>query len=847
MLRQSSAAMVTSAAVMLLGWFVGLAWLLWLPELPDAIALLTVASAAALGLLISLGTTSARMGRCVLANSTQAWFVLTLGIASTLASFAWVGWRLQEHLIERLPPAFEGREFTLNGCVATIPTVSADGMRFVVEVRQARVLSSPDRGAQADLVNPSSLRRVVLSWMREVGDADLLSSAAPRVSTGECWRWPVRLKRPRGAMNPHARDGELWALEAGVGAVGHVVTRSGLSSEHAPRRLSMPSPYAVQAWRHRTRDAIERHVPDSRTAGVLAALTVGDQSAIDRADWDLFRQTGVAHLMAISGLHVTLFAALAAWGIGVLWRRMPRACLMWPAPRAGLVLGAMLATGYAVFSGWGVPSQRTVIMLGIVAAVRLGGWRWPWPWVMALAAAAVTLMHPWAVLQPGFWLSFVAVAMLIASASQPSLAGGERHDEKGPRSLRMRLMDHLRVHAHAQMIATVGLAPLGVLFFQQVSGVGFVANLLAIPVVTLVVTPLALAGVLVPPLWGLGAWVTQALVAVLEPLARLPSAWWHVAVAPTWALALGVLGGVVAVLPLPLRWRLSALLLCLPMMVPVVHRPSAGRFEAIALDVGQGTAVLLRTQHRLLIYDTGPASPGGGNAGERQLLPLLRARGETRVDRLMLSHRDVDHVGGAHAIVTSMLVSAIHSSLETTHPLRLLGLPHERCVAGQHWVWDGVRFDVLHPTAQDYVSFSRSANAVSCVLRVTDAEGRTLLLSGDVGSAQEWAMLQRHAQLRSDVLVVAHHGSRHSTTDAWLRAVAPRDAVIQAGYRNRFGHPHPDVEARLAAHSVRVHRTDRCGAWTRQPNGEGVCERERRRRVWHDDLGYRLAWQAQAP
>lgn len=852
MQRAGRSAVVTKPVIVLLGWFAGLAWLLMLPALPDATQRQWVLIGCALGMIVCLGAMRFRRMHHLRSLGIDACIVCTLGVTTTLASFAWTSGRLQRHMDDRIPPAFEGREVTLTGCVATLPAVSAGGVRFVVDVTRVHPM---DPG--------STPRRVSLAWTRDFGDDDATVGPSPRVAAGECWQWPVRLKRPHGAMNPHARDGELWALEADVGAVGQVVTRAGLSVDRAPRRLSQPRGHHVLRWRQATRDAIERHVPDARTAGVLAALTIGDQAAIDRVDWDLFRQTGVAHLVAISGLHVTLFATLAAWGIRALWRRSPRACLWWPAPRAGLVLGVALSAAYAVFAGWGVPAQRTVWMLAIVAAVKLGGWRWPWPCVMALAAGVVTLVHPWAVLQPGFWLSFAAVAMLIASAAEP-LAFGEAQasvtQEPSPRrlrpgrwaaKLRAHLQTHLHVHAkahvHAQVVATLGLAPLGVLFFQQVSWVGFVANLLAIPMVTLVITPLALLGVVLPPLWGLGAWATQALAAALEPLARLPSAWWYVAAAPPWVQALGILGGVLAVLPLPGRWRVAALALLVPLYLPVVQRPQTGHFEAVALDVGQGTSVLVRTRQHLLVYDTGSAWPGERNAGERHLLPLLHARGERRIDRLVLSHRDIDHVGGAHAILQAMPVSSMWTSLEATHPLLSMGVPNERCLAGQTWVWDGVRFEGLHPLPQDYLGFVRTPNAVSCVLRVTDAQGRSLLLSGDVSSVQEWAMVQRHPELESDALVVAHHGSRSSTSDAWLRAVAPRDAIIQAGYRNRFGHPHPDVESRLAEHGVRVHRSDRCGAWTRLPSGDGVCERERRRRVWHDDLGYRRAWLSPPP
>ena len=246
------------------------------------------------------------------------------------------------------------------------------------------------------------------------------------------------------------------------------------------------------------RDAILTRVADQQAAGVIAALVTGDQNAIDRADWDVFRATGVAHLMAISGLHITMFAWLATWGVAVLWRRSARLMLWWPAPHAGLAGGVLLATAYAVFSGWGVPSRRTVWMLAVVGFLRLAGRRWPWPFVWLAACAVVVMLDPWALMQAGFWLSFVAVAVLFAAGSTTGA---------GPSGIAGRLARMAR----EQSAVTLGLTPLTLLLFQQVSLVGLPANAVAIPWVTLVVTPLAMLGIAIPPLWDVAAWAVQGL------------------------------------------------------------------------------------------------------------------------------------------------------------------------------------------------------------------------------------------------------------------------------------------------------------------------------------------------
>ncbi|MDP3082403.1 MAG: DNA internalization-related competence protein ComEC/Rec2 [Rubrivivax sp.] len=521
---------------------------------------------------------------------------------------------------------------------------------------------------------------------------------------------------------------------------------------------------------------------------------------------------------------MTMFAWLAGAVVGALWRRGGRLMLWLPAPTAARWGGLLCACAYAVLAGWGVPAQRTVWMIGVVVLLRTLGLRWPARLVLLAAAVAVTAIDPWALLQPGFWLSFAAVGLLMASESPRA---GLAIDA----TRWARLLATLRGGLRTQAVATVGLAPLTLIFFQQLSLVGFAANLVAIPLVTLLITPLALIGILVPACWPLAGALVQGLSALLALLAQWPLAQWTAAAAPLWAALAGLLGGTLLVLPLPWRWRALGLPLLLPLLAPPLLRPPHGGFETVVADVGQGTAVLLRTRRHLLVYDAGPRYSPAADAGQRVLLPLLRARGETRIDLLMLSHRDSDHVGGAAALLAHGGVAALSSSLADDHALLASGVAHSRCDAGQSWVWDGVHFEVLHPRAEDHASVSK-ANALSCVLRV-QGERHSLLLSGDIEAAQEAALLARGAALRSSVLLVPHHGSRTSSTPAFIDAVAPHTAVVQAAYRSRYGHPAPDVQARYEARGISFVRSDRCGAWTLAADGASHCERERARRYWH--------------
>lgn len=733
------------------------------------------------------------------------------------------GWRAVDRLADELPSALETQDLELTGVVAGLPQLDVTGVSFAFEVEAARWQGAPARVP----------RSIALTWYAPYGEVLTPGSPQTRLQAGERWRFIARLKQPHGHRNPHGFDYELYLFERGVRAIGSVRDTASVP----PVRLAAASGHVVDRLRQSVREAIAGRVPDPRTAGVLAALSVGDQGAIGRDDWQLFRTTGVAHLMSISGLHVTLLAWMAGALIAAIWRRHAKAPLWLPAPTAGRLGGLAVAVAYAVFAGWGVPAQRTVWMLALVTLLRGGGRQWPWPMVLAAAAFVVSVLDPWALLQPGFWLSFAAVGLLMASEApeetSPEPAGRLR---RAAAALRRAALGGLRT----QVVATLGLAPLTLVFFQQLSAVGFLANLVAIPVVTLWITPLALLGAVVPPLWSMAAWATAQLSAGLGALAGWPGATWSVAVAPAWAQAMGLAGAVLLVMPLPWRVRLLGVVWAVPLLAPAPERPAEGQFELLALDVGQGSAVFVRTRHHLLVYDTGPQfgrpEAGGTDAGERVLLPLLRARGEARIDKLVLSHRDTDHVGGAAALLADGSVAAMLGSLESGHSLRADRVPFEPCEAGKVWTWDGVRFEILYPPPALADRPAAKPNTVSCVLRVSAAQGRALL-TGDIERDQEAMLVAAHGEsLRADMLLVPHHGSRTSSTPDFLRAVAPKVAVIQAGYRNRFNHPAPLVTQRLIHAAGRTVTTPKCGAWRWQPGDDvrgATCQRDLDLRYWH--------------
>lgn len=786
------------------------------------------------------------------------------GLVWATAAFGLTGWQAGTRA-GGMAPWLEGQDLDVVGVVQAMPQRQDLGWRFRFRLEQASRVDKS--GARHELNLGADLpTQVYLGWYGQDGLHDSgwnVSHLPEPVKAGERWRFRVRLKAPHGHMNPRGFDYELWLWEQGIRATGYV--RSG-AKDPAPQRLAHTGAHPIEAWRQSVRDRLLSQetlaggdAAAAQRAGVVAALVTGDQAAIERADWDVFRATGVAHLMSISGLHVTMFAWLAgglvAWG----WRRSAlwgfNGALRWPAVHVGALAGWALAGFYALFSGWGVPAQRTLWMLGVVLLLKMSARHWHGGLIWLLAGTLVLTLDPWAMLQPGFWLSFVAVGVLMASgrahpaARQPAGTQsssdplqGQAHLAPQPRlggllSVWLGLMRLVR----EQAIVTLALAPLTLLFFGQVSLVGLLANLWAIPWVTLVVTPLAMLGLLGSGFAVLAAWALQPLMSGLGWLATWPMASVSTAM-PSWGLgALALLGAWGLVLKLPWSWKL----LCLPLLWPVLWgespRPEAAHFELLAADVGQGNAVLVRTATHSLLYDAGPRYSAESDAGHRVLVPLLAQMGE-RINTLMLSHRDSDHTGGAAAVLAMQPQAALWSSLEDAHPLHALRPGWVRCQAGQSWVWDGVQFEVLHPALSPNAPGRTSRpNEVSCVLRIGNGKA-SVLLAGDIEVAQEQALLQAGSPSAGpsglapvDVLLVPHHGSQTSSSTAFLQALQPRFALVQAGYRNRFGHPAASVVSRYQAQGIALVESSRCGAaiWRSDVPDEVQCERVRARRYWH--------------
>ncbi|MEW5966188.1 MAG: DNA internalization-related competence protein ComEC/Rec2 [Pseudomonadota bacterium] len=712
--------------------------------------------------------------------------------------FAWAAWRADARLAERLPGHWQGVDIELVGVISDLTHSHDRGERFVLDVERVLTPNAPD------------LKRVQLTryWPRGATAFDA------RMRAGERWQLTVRLRLPYGTRNPHGFDLEAWMLERRINASGYV-------RESPPPQRRVALAHTPAAWiaaaRAAVRDRILATLGDAPYAGVIAALVVGDQRSIPHEQWRAFTRTGVNHLLSISGLHVTMIAALAGWGVAGVWRRLPRRAERLPARQAGLAAAVLAAIAYAMLAGFQVPAQRTLFML-IVVAFAFWGRREPRPFSALIVALAVVLaIDPWAVLSAGFWLSFGAMAAILWVTVG-----------------RVALPNKLRGWITVQAAVTLALAPALLLLFQQVSLISPLANAVAIPLVSWLITPLALLGVLVPPVWHVAAWLMDGLGAGLAWAAALPLAVATLPAPPGWAIALALVGTVWLLLPRGFPARSLGAVLWLPLLLPQHELIAPGAFRADVIDVGQGTAVLIRTARHALLYDTG-ASYAESDAGERIVVPFLRASGVGQLSGLVVTHDDDDHSGGLRSVLRDVPTSWLLHGMPADSPL-LAGAPDaRRCVRGQRWSWDGVSFEVLNPRPSAQAQKNRRNNDHSCVLRVRSGR-HSLLLTGDGERQTELELVESGLLEPVRVLLAGHHGSRTSSIAEFVDATRPELVVFTLGYRNRYGHPHPDVVARFRKLNARLLRSDRDGL-IRLDFGEAGVEaaqyRSMNRRYWH--------------
>lgn len=749
-------------------------------------------------------------------------------VAGTIAGFVWAACFAHYYLADELPRELEGKDITVIGTVNSLPHRFEQGVRFNFSVEEIR-------NEEAHLKVPS---RIALSWYSGYGDAGLGPQAMIR--PGERWQLTVRLRRPHGNANPYGFDYEAWLLEQKLRATGYVRPDAQAGDKNMRLESFVPGlRHAIERLRFELREKIQHALAGKKYAGIVVALVVGDQRGIHHSDWEVFNRSGIGHLISISGLHITMISGLFAALVSGLWRRsfftdlqLP---LLLPAQKVAALAGALAALIYVALAGFGIPAQRTLFMLMVVAAALWFGRIASVSTILCLALGVVVLLDPWAVLWPGFWLSFSAVAIIlfVSTGRAPSLPDGRSERIKSKFAA-------FNMAARLQLAITLGLVPLTMLLFGQVSLVSPLANAIAIPLISLIVTPLCLIGSFLPFSWGdvllsashaLIGWLAE----LLTGLSDFSFAVWSAPV-PEWWMFIGALWGTAWLLAprgWPLRWM--GMLAWMPLLLNVPEHPGKGELWVTAFDVGQGTAVLVETERHRLLYDTGPVYTPEADGGNRVVVPYLKARGISELDAVMISHNDNDHSGGALSVFETIGVRRTFSSLAQDSPIVQHAPKHERCQSGQAWNWDGVQFEVLFPAPERYLEEKGKPNTRSCTLKVTVGD-YALLLPGDIEAAQERELIAVGAhKLAASVLLAPHHGSGTSSTLPFLRAVAPKAAVFQVGYRNRYRHPKEEVYERYRELGVERFRSDDSGAVSvRFGKGMEISEyRKQNPRYWH--------------
>jgi len=668
------------------------------------------------------------------------------------------------------PADYEGKDLLVRGNVVSLVERHEHRLSFLFDVDHAQLVKGNQEIHWAGRIRLSAYRTL------------------PDVKAGESWQFQVRLKRSSGLMNPAGFDYEKWLFAQGIDAKGY------LRKSAAHQRL-MPAPwYSVNAWRASIRERITHFLVNPEHAAVVRALMIADKASVTTKQWEVFRDTGTSHLMAISGLHIALVAAggmLLAWLVSV--------CFPWinhylPRQLLGAVLGVSLATGYAMLAGLTVPTQRALLMVVVGLLLLVGRQHYTPSRILAMVLVIVLMVDPLAVLNVGFYLSFSAVAIIFWLLS---------------RRVQARRFQVLSLQGFLSLL----MLPLGFLFFGEGSLVSPIANLIAIPWVSLLVVPFSFLSVLLSYVsdrlaslvfTGLG-WLLDLLMGFLQILSELPFATLDMAALP-WGLSiLALLGAVLILLPAGLVWRYLAVLVLFPLLFFSTPRPlEQSAFWLTVLDVGQGLAVVVQTRNKTLVYDAGDRPSERYDMGKQVVLPYLKQYAISSIDALVVSHDDRDHSGGARALAREVPIRQYYNNHES------LLLQHQATVCEQSvsWVWDGVLFEFLHPN----VRTRGDDNNHSCVLKVSNAQ-HAVLLTGDIQKSAERQLLREQAEkLRADIILMPHHGSNTSSTTEMIKAVKPTWAIASAGYRSRFKHPDHRVLSRYKKQQVNILNTATDGA-----------------------------------
>jgi len=687
--------------------------------------------------------------------------------------------RILDHRIE---PDLEGQELLLTGKIVDIPSIREDGVRFLFDVSSARLIN---KSKTKPLDKSVGLKGIVrLGWFKNV----------KQLQAGEIWQLKVKLKQPSGFMNPGGFDYEKWLFTQRIIATGYVRnSKEGelqnnykLSQTMIPRLTG-----SIDRWRQIIHQKIQENIENKSSAAVLSALLVAIRDKLDDSQWKLLQATGTSHLIAISGLHIAVVAGFGFFPMMLLWYLFPRLNERIPLRLAGAFIGTLLAICYAVLAGFTLPTQRALLMV-IIGLWGLASRRnYTASTILALAMVLVLLWDPLAAMTASFWLSFLAVFLILFF-------------------LRRQLSKPSWMVLKLQIFISLAMLPLTLLFFGTASLTSPIANLFAIPWVSFLVVPISLLGLVLMPfstflstqLLSLSAFTVELMFKGLEILGGSTLSQLSFSQIPSSLLVIVFLGVLIVMLPKGFPGRYLGFLLILPILTYQSKTLQTDEFEYTLLDVGQGYASVLRTQNHLLVYDTGTRVSDSFDLGKLVVTPYLKSIGAEKINTLMISHEDIDHRGGARYLSDNFQIDEILTSDITVIE------NSKACKQGQSWQWDGVNFEVLSPP----VIYVGNDNNRSCVLKVWN-QYHSLLLTGDIQKQTEKSLLKSHPnKLIADVMSVPHHGSKTSSSITFLKQVNPDIGLISAGYRSRFGHPKATIIKRYQALDIELLDTINHGA-----------------------------------
>lgn len=706
------------------------------------------------------------------------WFVLFFILGAL-----WSAFHAYQTLNDRFASEKQNQVMLIQGRIASLPEHQTDKIRF---------LFAPD--------SDQLPQHIALSWY---------TPSPPFPKAGEKWQLQVKLKQPHGLSNPDGFDYEAWLFQQRIGATGYVKNNTN------NQKLSSAAWYDTQHWRQQLADKLSIVLADSPSRPLILGLTVGVRNELDQNNWQVLQKTGTSHLLAISGLHIGLAAFIVFFLWRWLWALSPRALLWLPAQQSAAIAALFGDLGYALMAGMTIPTQRALIMTATALIGMVSLRSFYLNHFLAASLFLILLHDPFAVLSAGFWLSFTAVFFILLTSSNR----------------------HPKVKGHwfnIHLWLCIGLMPFVVLFFQQTSLIAPVANLLAVPFISFVIIPVLFMAVVLISLWptasqalfSLADYGLEWLWKFLEWLAALPLASWHSSHLPIFSIGLAMFGAVLLLLPkgIPARWL--GIFAILPSLLFKPGRPETDQMIVTVLDVGQGLSVVVETHQHVLVFDTGSYFSSRFDMGSAVLVPFLQSRGIEKVDTLIISHSDIDHAGGTRSLRKLIPIQQTFSS-------DTVAIHHSQpCIQGQQWQWDGIRFEILQPFPHQ----TGSDNNLSCVIKVS-SPAFSVLLTGDIEQPSEQLLVENYGDsLHADILVVPHHGSRSSSSPAFIDAVHPRIASFSAGYLNRYHFPAEDIMERYQNSHIRILRTDQSGAQIFSTDNEGqlniVRWREHNQHLW---------------